>query len=110
MVSDIWQSRRLIPARGYAAVREIKTQSSVVYLPDLGAREKKTQRGVVVDLGAPPRTVTGAESPWPFKVGDVVQYHFEFHEQNRTIPWQDGETVVMLTMDEIDLVFEGGGS
>lgn len=101
------------PARGYAAVEEYdaRAESSVLYLPAEGKRSAKTHRGRVVALGDPPKTLTGVDVPWDFRRGAVVQFHFEHHEDNRTIAWPPtGGKVVMLRVHEIDLVIsEDGG-
>lgn len=80
-------------------------------MPTVDRRSKRTHRGRVLALGAPPKSLTGVDIPWDFKRGAVVQFHFEHHEDNRTIQWPPtGSKVVMLRLHEIDLVIseEGG--
>lgn len=101
----VWQ-----PARGYLAVTEMVEASEIIRIRvDPRSRSTVTHRGRVVALGPAPRTVTGAVVPWQVAVGDVVQFHFVFHRRNREISWPPtGETVVMLTHDELDMVIDGG--
>ena len=95
------------PATGYCAVRDVTTASKLIWTPEGKPREVRTHRGVIVALGDMPRTVTGARVPWEVRVGDVVQFHYNYHQGNRELDWPDtGESVVMLVADELDLVIE----
>jgi co-chaperonin GroES (HSP10) len=93
--------------RGQVVVREIEEKSSI-WTPDPAPRQVKTHCGVVIAMGPPARTRKGrAEVPHGFRVGDVVQYHFEHHQETWTMPWPlDGKKVTWLAQHNVDGVVE----
>jgi co-chaperonin GroES (HSP10) len=92
--------------RGRVVVREQKKPSSLIEIVDNDPAATVTHRGVVLALGPPVRTPKGgAEIPHGFKVGDVVQFHFEATEKGRMTEW-DGAPAVVLAQREIDAVIE----
>jgi hypothetical protein len=98
--------------RGQVVVREI-TEAHSLWMPDEAPRQVKTHRGVVLALGEPARTpVTwdgkgGHEVPFGFAVGDVVQYHFEHHQEAWTMTWPaDGKPATWLAQHNVDAVLE----
>lgn len=97
----------MTPMRGRVVVRELKERSSLVIDPGRwNEREVTTHRGVVLAVGAPVRTESGAEVPHGFKPGDVVRFHFEATEKGRIAPWEDGEPALWMAQREIDGVEE----
>lgn len=91
--------------RGQCVVRELPPVSSLLVLPAANPRDVKTHRGEVLAMGEPAQ-VNGHDVPWGFKVGDVVQYHWEKLERAWTRPWLDGEPACWMRQDEIDGVVE----
>ncbi len=81
-----------------------------VHLGDGEYREysERTHRGTVVALGPPVLTSQGHEIAHGFKVGDVVQFHYEATEAGSRLRWPDGETCVVRAQREIDAVIEDG--
>ena len=91
---------RLLPGR--CAVRETLNTSSWLYMPDGKPREVKTHRGIVLGLG--PST---SDAGWGCEVGDVVQYHFEHHQEASTLVWpDDGKPCTYLPQRCVDAVIE----
>jgi co-chaperonin GroES (HSP10) len=93
------------PLRGRVVIREDKRLSSIILHPDENPREQKTHRGEVIALGEPFMLPSGALIPWPFVVGDVVQYHFEAAERGRTTEWGDAGVVCVMAAREVDCVW-----
>ena len=93
------------PLRGRVVIREHKRLSSILFHPDENPREQKTHRGEVIALGEPFMLPCGAEIPFGFRVGDVVQYHFEGPERGRTTEWADAGVVCVMAQREVDCVW-----
>ena len=81
------------PMRGQVVVRELVQQhSAILWTPEDRPRQVRTHRGRVLAMGPPSRLVDlpdAPEVPWGFGVGDVIQYHFEHHQEAWTCPWPD---------------------
>ena len=101
--------------RGQVVVRELDVSASaVLWTPGQGKRQERTHRGIVLGMGPPALTpVTwngkgGHPVDHGFKVGDVVQYHFNTHQEAWTMPWPpDGLPATWLPQESIDGVWEG---
>jgi co-chaperonin GroES (HSP10) len=91
------------PLRGRIVIRPMP-ETFLIYTPD--PRQETTHRGEVIDAGPPVLTEKGAEIPLHFKVGDVVQYHFEATEKGRTTNWNGQDGVLVMAQREIDAVVE----
>jgi hypothetical protein len=97
---------KITPRRGFAVVREIRPSSGTLWQPDDNPRDVKTHRGVVLALGAP-SIYGGHEVPWPIRVGDEVQYHWDHNEPGSTAPWpEDGLDASWIMHNELDGVWE----
>lgn len=98
--------------RGQVVVREdTPAPSAALWTPELGPRQVKTHRGVVLGLGPPARLTehpSSPEVPHGFEVGDLVQFHFGAvgTQEARTRAWVDGKPATWLTQAEIDAVWE----
>ena len=98
--------------RGQVVVREL-VDVNPFWLPEPSGWDKRTHRGIVLALGEPARTPVrwdgtgGAEIPFGFRVGDIVQYHFEHHQDAWTQPWpDDGKPATWLAQSNVDAVWE----
>jgi co-chaperonin GroES (HSP10) len=96
----------LTPLRGRVVVREIIEDSRSLWTPQGNPRERLTHRGIVLALGPPALTPLGAEVPYEYDVGAVVQFHFAGTEKGRIAPWTDGEPALWMAWFEIDAVIE----
>ena len=101
------------PMRGQVVVRECHV-AQFLWTPDANPRQVKTHQGVVLAMGAPARTpmsvdgerwIGGVEIPHGFEVGDVVQYHFEHHQEAWTMAWEDGSPATWLAQKNVDGVW-----
>ena len=100
--------------RGQVVVRELE-EKSPIWRPDPSPRQVKTHRGEVLALGKPAQVQhydtetqrsTFHEIPHGFKVGDVVQFHFEHHQEGWTVMWEDGKKATYLAQHNVDAVIE----
>ena len=99
--------------RGRVIVRELDPTSSI-WMPVQTARNVRTHRGVVLGMGPPAVqefVVDGVsrlvDVPHGFKVGDVVQYHFEHHQEAWTQVWPpDGKLATLIAQEFVDAVVE----
>ena len=102
--------------RGRVVIRPIAEHVSslvidpYVHIGDGEYREysEKTHRGEVVAMGPPVLTSKGHEITHGFRVGDVVQFHYESTEKGSRLTWTDGSTCVVRAQREIDAVIESG--
>lgn len=93
--------------RGRAIIREVEQEPrSRLWRPAAGVREVRTHRGIVLAVGD--GTYYGKHViPMPVRVGDVVQYHWESHEESATIVWpEDGKRAVIVPQWCVDAVIE----
>ena len=100
---------KIRPMRGQVVVREVAASpSSVLWTPEMRAREVRTHTGRVLAMGPPARTAGGVEVAPGFSVGDLIQWHFTSNEANATRVWEDGEPAVWVPQVNVDGVwFEG---
>lgn len=96
------------PMRGQVVVREEPPAPSArLWTPDPNPRQVRTHTGRVLALGPPARTTAGVEVPHGYRVGDLIQYHFDHLEQLLTNPWpEDGLPATWLPQVAIDGVWE----
>ena len=100
------------PLRGRVVIREHKEPSRLVTIIDTTDPRGDphaatlTHRGTVIAMGPPVLLTSGAEVPHHFRVGDVVQFHFEATESGRTTTWGEHEGVLVMAQREIDAVIE----
>lgn len=97
---------RVRPLPGRVVIKEDRRLSTVILLghsPD--DRTVTTHRGTVIDA-EPLVLPNGAVVPLDFKVGDVVQFHFEATQKGRTTTWNGHEDVLVMAQREIDAVIE----
>jgi co-chaperonin GroES (HSP10) len=66
----------------------------------------RTHRGTVLAVGPGTFTRKGVVVEAGVSVGDVVQYHFEAHEEGRTFSWGEWDRVLCLAQREIDAIVE----
>jgi hypothetical protein len=66
----------------------------------------RTHRGVVLAMGPPARTSGGVEVEPGFAPGDVIQFHFEHHQETATNMWTDGKPATWLPQSSVDAVWE----
>ena len=93
--------------RGQVVIREERHVSAHVWAPTPeNPRDVKTHRGRVLAMGPPAVTRKGHEVPHGFKVGDIVQFHFNHRERDFTRPWTDGEDAVWVPQECVDGVWE----
>jgi co-chaperonin GroES (HSP10) len=98
--------------RGRVAIREIlPTKSGRIVLPDdyhdKHERDRTSHRGLVLAMGPPARTASGAEVTPGFAPGDVVHFVFALHgtEASRVNTWPaDGGRVVWVAQEEVTAV------
>lgn len=100
-----FERRDLVPLRGRVVIREL-FEDGTIWTPQGNPRERLTHRGVVLALGAPALTPSGAEVPYEYGVGDTVQFHFTATEKGRIAPWSDGKPALWMAWFEIDAVIE----
>jgi len=74
------------------------------YNPDARQESRTWHRGIVLAMGAPMLTPTGAEVEPGFAVGDDVVFHWEHLERGWTRPWTDGELAAWVPQYCVDAV------
>jgi co-chaperonin GroES (HSP10) len=95
------------PLRGQVVVREETPQASPsLWTPTPTARQVHTHTGRVLALGPPARTAGGAEVPHAYRVGDLIQFHYEHLEELLTNEWEDGRPAVWVPQSSVDGVWE----
>jgi co-chaperonin GroES (HSP10) len=92
--------------RGRVVIREDKRHSQIIITVDNNPRATTTHRGIVLAVGPPVLTSKGAEIPLFFKVGDIVQFHFEATEKGRTFSYGEWTNVLCMAQREVDCVIE----
>jgi co-chaperonin GroES (HSP10) len=95
------------PMRGQVVVRLSEPPASAaLWTPEARPRDVRTHRGVVLAMGPPARTAGGVEVEPGFAPGDVVQFHFEHHQETATNMWTDGEPATWIPQSSVDGVWE----
>jgi hypothetical protein len=94
--------------RGQCVVREIDRGSDTIWTPEeKNQRSVRTHSGRVLGLGAPALTKRGAEVPWGFDVGALVQFHYVHHREAHTRDWpEDGKLAVWIPQVALDAVWD----
>jgi co-chaperonin GroES (HSP10) len=92
------------PMRGQAVIREVDRRSSILYVPE--DKEQRTHRGIVLALGSPAQTPTGAEVPWDCMVGDEVFFSWQHNEREFTKIWTDGKKACWIPQTLVHAVVE----
>ena len=96
---------KIRPLRGQVVIRETRP-ATYLWTPDPAQRQVHTHQGVVLALGPPARTPTGAEVEHGFAVGDLVQYHFTYLEKLALNAWEDGLPAHWVPQENVDGVWE----
>ena len=92
--------------RGRVAIREILPTSSLIAFPDdwhdKHVRDSKSHRGLVLAMGPPALTLSGAEVAPGFAPGDVVHFVFALQgcEKSRINTWTDDKPCVWVAQEE----------